>query len=175
MHSLTLMSRDAKEFEISKLLELARENKYATTVAAFEAIEMMEQIDIPKKMLNRKPAVKAMFALTEKLVQYDYIDDEARAKLEEELKGTSKVRSALDAVFAAPGSAAPAADESDEDLDEIGETAEPEAFEDADASEFHEEEEEKADDEEEEEESDDADDDADDDDEEEPVLEGDEA
>ncbi len=168
------MSRETKEFEISKLLKLAQNHKYATTVAAFEAIEMMEQIDIPKKLINRKPAVKALHALSEGLVQYDYIDDETRAKLEEELKGTGRTRSALDAVFAAPGSAAPAAEESDEDLDEIGETAPPEEFEeDTDAEGgFQEEEEEKEAEEEEEEESDD-DDDADDEEEDEPEPEGD--
>lgn len=169
------MSRETKEFEISKLLKLAQNHKYATTVAAFEAIEMMEQIDIPKKLINRKPAVKALHALSETLVQYDYIDDETRAKLEEELKGSGRARSALDAVFAAPGSAAPAAEESDEDLDEIGETAPPEEFEeDTDAEGgFQEEEEEDDEDEEEEESDDDDDDDSDDEDEEEPEPEGD--
>jgi len=85
------MSRDPKEFEISKLLQLANKDKYATTVAAFEVIDKLEQIEIPKKYVNRKPAVKAMIALSDGIVQYDYIEDEARKALEEELHGPEAV------------------------------------------------------------------------------------
>ncbi|MCR9142000.1 MAG: hypothetical protein NXI24_07090 [bacterium] len=87
----------SKDFEISKLLDLSRDQKYATTVAAFEVIDMLEQIDIPRKMANRKPAVKAMNALFEKTVQWDYIDDEAREALAAELENSRRAN--LDAVF----------------------------------------------------------------------------
>lgn len=87
----------SKEFEISKLLDLSRENKYATTVAAFEVIDMLEQIDIPRKLANRKPAVKAMSALSEATVQWDYIDDDAREALASELENSRRAN--LDAVF----------------------------------------------------------------------------
>ncbi|MEQ9363852.1 MAG: hypothetical protein RIF32_06405 [Leptospirales bacterium] len=87
----------SKDFEISKLLDLSREKKYATTVAAFEVIDMLEQIDIPRKMANRKPAVKAMNALFEQTVQWDYIGDEAREALAAELENSRRAN--LDAVF----------------------------------------------------------------------------
>ncbi len=87
----------SKDFEISKLLDLSREQKYATTVAAFEVIDMLEQIDVPRKMANRKPAVKAMNALFEQTVQWDYIGDEAREALAAELENSRRAN--LDAVF----------------------------------------------------------------------------
>lgn len=119
----------SKDFEISKLLELARTNKYEATVAMFEIIDQLEQIDISKKYLNRKPAVKAMAALSENLVKYDYISDEQRQALQEELN-KSKTRASLDSVFKTSGSAAPISDESEEELDEIGETEPIEGLED---------------------------------------------
>jgi hypothetical protein len=79
------MSRESRDFEISRLLELSRDQKYATAVAAFEVIEFLEQIEFPKKMQNRKPAVKAMAALSDGAIKWDYISDEARTALEEEL------------------------------------------------------------------------------------------
>ena len=44
----------SKDFEISKLLKLTDENKYETAVAAFEVIDNLEAIAIPKKIANRK-------------------------------------------------------------------------------------------------------------------------
>ena len=116
------------EFEISKLLEISAKQKYASTVAGFKIIDSLDQIEIPKKFQTRKPAVKAMIALSDGIVKWDFISEEARTALEEELRSTRKSHSALDAVFHAPGSAAPVSDELDEDLDEIGETAPPEEF-----------------------------------------------
>ena len=124
----------SKEFEISKLLQITKGNKYEACVAAFEVIGNLERLDIPRKYHTRKHAVQAMVALSEGIIKYDYIDDETRAKLEEELHGESKARaqSALDAVFSTPMGAAPMVSDSEEDLDEIGETAPSEALEDAD-------------------------------------------
>lgn len=126
----------SKEFEISKLLEITKNNKYEACVAAFEVIGNLERLDIPKKYLTRKHAVQAMVALSDGLIKYDYIDEETRLKLEEELQGQSKARaqSALDAVFASP-TGAPLVDDSEEDLDEIGEAAPTEAMPD-DGDEF---------------------------------------
>jgi hypothetical protein len=120
----------SKDFEISRLLQLASEHKYEATVAMFEVIDQLEQIDINKKYINRKPAVKAMVALSENAVKYDYISDDQRQALMEELN-RSKTRAALDSVFKTTDSAAPIADDSEEDLDEIGETEPVEGLEDA--------------------------------------------
>lgn len=95
----------AKEFEISRLLELSRDQKYATTVAAFEVIDLIEQIELPKKMINRKPAVKALTALHDRLVQWDFISEEERAALEEELGPAPRTQ--LDGIFGAAGEEPP--------------------------------------------------------------------
>jgi TATA-binding protein-associated factor Taf7 len=151
------MSREPREFEISKLLNLADKEKYATTVAAFEVIDKLEQIEIPRRYVARKPAVKAMIALSEGIVRYDYISDEDRRALEEELNGPIPVAGQpVD-----PRSRVPVVEESDEDLgdEDVGEI-EPadklvEDREEGDEAEAEEEEEE---DEEEEDEDDDSDD-----------------
>ncbi|HMU84470.1 MAG TPA: DNA primase [Leptospiraceae bacterium] len=158
------MSRDAKEFEISKLLQLAEKEKYATTVAAFEVIDKLEQIDIPKKYTNRKPAVKAMIALSDGIVQYDYIADEARQALLEELHGPGATSASPTAEIAAARGRVPVVEESEEDLgdEDIGEI-EPTAkldedSEDGDESEAADEEEEEDEDEEDSDDDDDEED-----------------
>ena len=120
----------SKDFSISDLLKITEYNKYEAAVAGMEVINHLEQMSYPKKHINRKPAVKAMMALSEGMIKYDYIDDEARIQLEEELKDRARIQaqSALDGIFSTPGSSAPAVDESNEDLEEIGETIPPEKF-----------------------------------------------
>lgn len=149
------MSREPREFEISKLLSLADKEKYATTVAAFEVIDKLEQIEMPRRFLSRKPAVKAMIALSEGIVRYDYISDEDRRALEEELNGPIPVAGQpVD-----PRSRVPVVEESDEDLgdEDVGEIEPTDKLvEDRDEEEG--EEEEAEDDEEEEDEDDDSDD-----------------
>ncbi len=148
----------SKDFEISRLLELAQNHKYEATVAMFEVIDQLDQIEIHRKYANRKPAVKAMVALYEKAVKYDYISDEQRQALQDELN-KSKTRAALDSVFKTSGSAAPVAEESEEDLDEIGETEPIEGMEDVDEdAEKEDSEDEFADDDDDDEEEDDKDD-----------------
>ncbi len=137
------MSKEPKEFEISKLLELTGKQKYASTVAAFEVIEFLEQLDVPRKIMNRKPSIKALSMLADGLLQWDFIDDETRLKLEEDLRASRKPSSAFDAVFSAQGSTAPMVDDSDEDLDEIVETEPPELMvDDSEADGFDDQEEE---------------------------------
>lgn len=119
------MARDPKQFEITKLLSITENDKYATAVAAFEVIDQLSVLELPKKWKNRKPAVQAMMAISEETVKFGYIEDSVRTALEEELDiagGKS------DASFRTSTGAAPAVEEEDEDLDEIGETAPVEAF-----------------------------------------------
>lgn len=141
----------AKDFDITRLLDLTRESKYATTVAAFEAIDLLEQINVPRKYRSRKPAIQALYALSDGLIRYDYISDEQRTALDEELK-SSKARLALNNMFKSADSIAPAVAEEEGDLEEIGETEPEKALEDSEFDEFDREEEETASREEEEEE-----------------------
>ncbi len=114
MKKVGRMSKEPKEFEISKLLELTDKAKYAVTVAAFETVDKLDQLDLPRKYSGKKASVRAMMALSEGIVTYDFIDENRREALEEELRTTRKGRFALDAMF----STAPMADDSDEELDE---------------------------------------------------------
>lgn len=162
----------SKEFDISQLFEITQKDKYAATVAAFEVIDILDQVEIPKKLSNRKPAIKAMSALSENLVKWDYIAEEDRLALEEEIRAAKKPsHTSLDAVFTTAGSAAPVAEEDEEDLDEEVETAPPEEYEEDSeggfASDFEEEEDEEEEDEEEDEPEEPEADDLDSDDEEE--------
>jgi len=161
----------SKEFDISQLFEITQKDKYAATVAAFEVIDILDQVEIPKKLSNRKPAIKAMSALSEHIVKWDYIAEEDRLALEEEIRAARKPsHTSLDAVFTTAGSVAPVAEEDEEDLDEEVETAPPEEYEEDSeggfASDFEEEEDEE---EEEEDEEETEADDLDSDDDEEPV------
>ncbi len=155
------MSKEPREFEISRLLELTATEKYATTVAAFEVIEMIDQLDIPKKVQHRKPSIQALTLLADKHIQWDYIEDSAREELEAELRATRKPTSTFDSYFMPAGSAAPMVDDSDEDLDEVVETEPSDVYteEDEEAGGFDDEEESSSDsddDEEEEEEEEDS-------------------
>ncbi len=154
----------SKEFEISKLLEITKNNKYEACVAAFEVIGNLERLDIPRRYLTRKHAVQAMVALSDGIIKYDYIDEETRRKLEEELAGESRARaqSALDAVFSTPVGAAPMVADSEEDLDEIGEAAPTEALDEGDEFDDESDTEARAEADEDEAEADSADDDDDD-------------
>ncbi|MBX7058056.1 MAG: DNA primase [Leptospirales bacterium] len=165
----------SKEFEISRLLELSRDQKYATTVAAFEVIDMIEQIDLPKKVQNRKPAVKALTALHDQLVQWDFISEEERLALEEEL-GPSP-RSQLDGIFGPAGEEPPPPPpdrplrplDGEEEENEFGDEEEDESS-DSDFDDDSEDEDEDEDEEEEEEDSDSSDFDDDEDEDEGPLL-----
>ena len=74
-----------KEFDINILMALCEEQRYATTVAGFEAIDMSDQIDVPKKLQKAKPAIRAMSVLSLELVKWSYIGEEERQALREEL------------------------------------------------------------------------------------------
>ncbi|MCB1170829.1 MAG: DNA primase [Leptospiraceae bacterium] len=145
------MAKEPREFEISKLLEITRNDKYATAVAAFEVIDQAERLDLPRKWKTRKPAVQAMMALSDDMVQYGFITDEARQQLREEL-----YESEGEEEMGIVAGAAPVTDESEEDLDEIGETEPVEMLKDADSEDSDD-----SDDDEDEDEDDDSDSDQD--------------
>jgi len=73
-----------QEFEIGKLIELARHKKYELTSAGFAALDKIERIAVPKKLKTRKIAVQALYALSDGMVKYDYFSPEERKKLQAE-------------------------------------------------------------------------------------------
>lgn len=75
----------SKEFSITKLLALCEDKKYATTVAGFEVIDVSESIDVPKSFQKSKLAVQAMSILDDNIVSWDYIGEEERQALKDEL------------------------------------------------------------------------------------------
>ena len=80
-----MSSNQNHEFDVLKVVELARQNKYEITSAGFAALDKIEKINtLPKKMRTRKPAVQALFAISEGLVKYDYFSPEQRRKLMQE-------------------------------------------------------------------------------------------
>lgn len=73
------------EFDVLRVVELARHKKYEITSAGFAALDKIDKINnLPKKMKIRKPAVQALFAISEGLVKYDYFTPEQRRKLMQE-------------------------------------------------------------------------------------------
>ena len=75
----------ASEFSVENVLELTNEGKYATVVSGFEFIDFSRSIELPKRMRKRKEAVKAMYALNNGIVKWDYASEEMREALREEL------------------------------------------------------------------------------------------
>lgn len=113
------MPRESGDFQISELLKITAEKKYAASVAAFEVVDNGYMIELPPKWSTRKVAVQAMLALSRDIVQFDSITDEQRAKLEAELQN-SPHRDSAEALFRSKAGA-PVSDDSEDELDEIGE------------------------------------------------------
>ncbi|MDH4200160.1 MAG: hypothetical protein OEV66_07240 [Spirochaetia bacterium] len=61
-----------KEFEISKVLNLAKGNKYAIACASFDLVDHIFKVEVPKNMRTRKLSVQAMSLLHEGSVKYGY-------------------------------------------------------------------------------------------------------
>ncbi len=74
-----------KNFDIKHLLDIVSQNRYAATVAAFEIVDMYDQIQLPNHLKQFKPSVAAIEALNNKLIKWDYISDERRKELYESL------------------------------------------------------------------------------------------
>lgn len=75
----------SREFDISRLLVFTSKDKYAATVAASEVIDLGEQIELPKKLQRLKPAVRAIYILDNDIAKWDFIEEEERQALREEL------------------------------------------------------------------------------------------
>ncbi len=115
-----------QEFDILKLVELTRSNKYEMTAVGFAALDKIDKIDIPKKMKSRKFAVQALHAISEKMVQFGYFTAEERKKLQDEANlSDSPYKKDFNNVFAKSNSAAPVIEEVTEEEDIPEEEAKP--------------------------------------------------
>lgn len=74
-----------REFDINILMRLCEKQRYAAAVAGFEVIDTNDAINVPKILHKNKPAVRAMNILDMKLIKWDYIGEEERQALREEL------------------------------------------------------------------------------------------
>ncbi|MCB1157274.1 MAG: DNA primase [Leptospiraceae bacterium] len=106
-----------QDFDILRVIELARDHKYEVTVAGFEVLDKIDKIDIPKGLKPKKVAVQALYALSEKMVQYDYFTSEQRKQLAEVKKKQEQKNPEFNNLFAK--SSAPEIEESDSDEEEI--------------------------------------------------------
>jgi len=128
------MDKRQNEFQIRDLLEITKDRKYAATVAAFEIIENLDKLDLDPKKLGwktNKVSVLAMLALARGKIKFDFITDEQRLKLEEELKQSTNIYlQKAEAIFQKKKKLT---ENEEEDLSEedIGELAE-ETFEESD-------------------------------------------
>ncbi|HMV42181.1 MAG TPA: DNA primase [Leptospiraceae bacterium] len=98
-----------QEFEIHKLIELARTKKYELAVAGFAALDKIDRVPVPKKLKTRKIAVQALYALSDGLVKYDYFTAEQRKKLQAEANMSDAPYKGFKGLFS--NSAAPVVEE----------------------------------------------------------------
>ena len=61
-----------KEIEISKVLNLAKNQKYEVTCATFDLVDHIFKVDVPRSMKSRKLAVQSMSLIADGNIQYDY-------------------------------------------------------------------------------------------------------
>lgn len=71
-----------QDFQISKLIELARTNKYEMSCAGFAALDKIDKLPVNQKYKTRKNAVQALIALSDGLIKFDYFSLEERKKLQ---------------------------------------------------------------------------------------------
>jgi len=61
-----------KEMEITKVLNLVKGNKYEAACAAFDLVDHIFKVDVPKSMRSRKLSVQAMTLLHDGMIKYGY-------------------------------------------------------------------------------------------------------
>lgn len=97
------MSNNKEEFDILKVVELARFKKYEITAAGFAVLDKIDKIpNIPKKLKSRKVAIQAMYVLSEGLVKYGYFTPEDRKKLLKEANMSDTPYKKAQELFAKP-------------------------------------------------------------------------
>ena len=161
------MDKRQNEFQIRDLIEITKDKKYAATVAAFEIIENLDKLDLDPKKLGwktNKVSVLAMLALARGKIKFDFVTDEQRLKLEEELKQSTNIYlQKAEAIFQKKKKLTENEEEdlSEEDIGELAEETFEETDEDAQEIEYEESEEDVEEEEEEEDQSDDEEDEED--------------
>lgn len=101
-----------EDFNVFKVIELARYKKYEITVAGFNVLDKIDRVDVPKKLKTRKVAVQALYALSENLIKYDYIPLEEKKKLLQEISYQQSPRGKFGNIFTTD---APTVEESNEE------------------------------------------------------------
>lgn len=104
-----------QDFDIVKLIELARHKKYETTVAGFAVIDKLDRVAIPKKLKSRKIAVQSLFAMSENLVQMKFLTKDEKQKIAEELAKRNSHHNSRNQPIFAPTAAPLSSEESEED------------------------------------------------------------
>lgn len=61
-----------KQFEINKVLDLTKGNKYEVACASFDVVDHIFKLDVPRGMKGRKLAVQAMSLLGDGQVKFGY-------------------------------------------------------------------------------------------------------
>lgn len=113
------MSNNKDDFDVLKVVELARFKKYELTAAGFAVLDKIDKIpNIPKKMKSRKVAVQAMYVLSEGLVKYGYFTPEERKRLLKEAGMSDTPYKKAEQLFSKPGSPLVVDDSEEEELPE---------------------------------------------------------
>ena len=73
-----------RDIEIAKVLYLAKNKKYEVTCAAFDLVDHMPKVEMPRLLKGRKLAVQAMALIADEQVNYGYENEEAAVAGEDE-------------------------------------------------------------------------------------------
>lgn len=73
-----------RDIEIAKVLYLAKNKKYEVTCAAFDLVDHMPKVEVPRLLKGRKLAVQAMSLIADEQVNYGYENEEAVVAGEDE-------------------------------------------------------------------------------------------
>jgi len=66
-----------KNIEISKILQLAKTSKYESAVAAFDLVDHIFKVEVPRNLYGRKHAVQAMSLLADEEIHYGYTKEQS--------------------------------------------------------------------------------------------------
>lgn len=75
-----------KEIEMSKVLNLAKSQKYEVTCATFDLVDHIFKVDVPRSMKSRKLAVQSMSLIADGHIQFDYESDHPGQELKAPIK-----------------------------------------------------------------------------------------
>ena len=82
--AMLAMINKKEDFDLLNLIEHVKTLKYEKTVVGFAVLDKLDKMQIPRKLKSRKPAVQAMYAITNNLIKYAYFTQEEKEKLDME-------------------------------------------------------------------------------------------